>query len=118
LIAFAKADQAALRPTESELAKLPISAQQAEPPKRKRGPKGPNPLSVKKKKSAVPLPVQQESKKSMPIGSKRKRGDERDGVEASAESAGVSQAPGSGHKRKRRRKMKTNPPPATMGYDP
>lgn len=54
----------------------------------------------------------------MPIGSKRKRGDERDGVEASAESAGVSQAPGSGHKRKRRRKMKTNPPPATMGYDP
>ena len=115
LIAFVKADEAALRPIESELAKLPASVQQAEPPKmRKRGPKGPNPLSVKKKKPIVPKPAQPKPKSNpVPIGSKRKLEDEQDGIEVSAE---TTQAPGGGHKRKRR-KLKTEPPTTTMHHD-
>jgi len=106
LIAFLKVDEAALRPSESELAKLPASVQQTEPPKmRKRGPKGPNPLSVKKKKPTVPQPTQPKPKsKSIPTGSKRKLDDEPDDVQASAEN---DQDPGGGHKRKRRRKAKS-----------
>lgn len=100
-------DEAALLPAESELANLPASAQQPEPPKKKRGPKGPNPLSVKRKKTAVPRPAQPGFKSnSTPVGSKRKRGDEQDGVGASAESGRV---PGGGHKRKRRREKNTEP---------
>jgi U3 small nucleolar RNA-associated protein 23 len=101
-------DEAALRPSESELAKFPASVQQIEPPKmRKRGPKGPNPLSVKKKKPAVPQPAQPRPKSnSISIGSKRELDDEQDAVQPSAE---TDQAPGSGHKRKRRRKTKSEP---------
>ena len=109
LTAFVKADEAALRPIESELAKLPASVQQAEPPKmRKRGPKGPNPLSVKKKKPMVLAGRALEQKSNpVPIGSKRELEDEQDGIEVFAETI---QAPGGGHKRKRRRKLKTEPP--------
>ncbi|KAF9651513.1 hypothetical protein BDM02DRAFT_3110629 [Thelephora ganbajun] len=103
-----KADEAALSPAKSELVKLPTSAQQPEPPKKKRrGPKGPNPLSVKKKKPVVSQPDQPNLVTDhTPLGTKRKREDEQGGVEASAE---TSQAPGGGHKRKRRRKTKTEP---------
>jgi hypothetical protein len=112
LITFAKADEAALRPAESELPNLPASGQQPEPhKKKKRGPKGPNSLSVKKKKAAVPQHTQLKPKPNpMPVGPKRKRGDEQDGVKAPAE---TSRAPGGGHKRKRR-KMNTEP---STGHD-
>lgn len=113
LIAFVKADEAALHPAESELVKLPASVQQTELPKtRKKGPKGPNPLSVKKKKSAVSQPAKSKLKLNpMPIGSKRKLEDEQDDGEIPAE---THQAPGGGHKRKRRRKVK---PEASADYD-
>jgi len=102
-------DEAALLPVESELAKLPASTQQPEAPKKKRGPKGPNPLSVKRKKPAVPQFTQPKIKSDpMPIGSKRKREDVQDGVEAST---GPGQASGGGHKRKRRRKPNAEPSP-------
>jgi U3 small nucleolar RNA-associated protein 23 len=109
LTAFAKADEAALRPAESELAKLPTSVQQPEPlKKKKKGPKGPNPLSVKKKKPPVPQPVRPELKSDPThMGSKRKREDEKDGVGTSAE---TSQVPGGGQKRKRRRKTNADVP--------
>ena len=102
---FAKADEAALRPAESELARLPTSAQRLEPPKKKKGPKGPNPLSVRKKKPTVPQPTKPKLEPNpTPIGLKRKYKDEPDDAKVSAK---TSQAPGDGHKRKRRRKTNT-----------
>lgn len=98
-------DDDALRPNESELVKLSASVQQTEPPqKKKKGPKGPNPLSIKKKKPTVPQPTQS-TPKSEPTftGSKRKSEGEAPGE--------IGQAPGGGHKRKRRRKMETEPFP-------
>ena len=108
LIAFVKADEVALQPAESELAKLPDSVQQPEPPKKKvRGPKGPNPLSVKKKRPAVPRPAQPNLKpKPTPIGYKRKHEDDLDVVEVSTETNQAPMASG-GRKRKRRRKVNT-----------
>lgn len=97
---FVKTDEAALRPDESELAKLSASVHQTEPPRKKRGPKGPNPLSVKKKSTVSQLT--EPKPKSQPT-SKRKREDE--------EPARTGQAPDSGHKRKRRRKTKTESSP-------
>lgn len=99
-----KADEVALLPARSELATLSPSVQQNEPPKRrKRGPKGPNPLSVKKKKSAVPQPVDPKAKSNaVPTGSKRKHEDEQDDPETSLKTD-------SGHKRKRRRRVGTEP---------
>lgn len=94
---YAKTDEAALRPDQSELAKLSASVQRTEPPRKKRkGPKGPNPLSVKKKKHIVPQLVQLKPQSDPSfLGVKRKHEDEAP--------AGTSQAPGSGHKRRRRR---------------
>jgi U3 small nucleolar RNA-associated protein 23 len=101
LITRAKSDEAALRPAEAELSKLSVSVQQAEiPRKKKKGPKGPNPLSVKKKKPAV---TQIPRSEPTSTGSKRKREDEQDVADTLA---GASQAR-SGHKRKRRRKTET-----------
>jgi U3 small nucleolar RNA-associated protein 23 len=107
LTTFTKADEAALRPDDSELAKLSTSSvQQTElPRKKKRGPKGPNPLSVKKKKPAIPQPAQPKPEsKPNSIGVKRKSGDEAP--------AGIGQASGGGHKRKRRRKIDTQTSPS------
>ena len=94
-------DEAALRPDESELLKFSASVQRSEPlRKKKKGPKGPNPLSVKKK-STVPQLTQQKPKSNpTSIRFKRKREDEAPVV--------TGQASGSGHKRKRR-KTKTEP---------
>jgi U3 small nucleolar RNA-associated protein 23 len=99
-----KTDEAALRPDESEQVKLSASVQQPElPRKKKKGPRGPNPLSVKKKKSAVSQPAQPNPKSDpTSIGFKRKREDDAP--------VDTSQASSSGHKRKRR-KTKTGPSP-------
>ena len=104
LIPFEKVDEAALLPAESELAKLPASAQQPKTSKKKRGPKGPNPLSVKRKKPQHAQPNMKPN--STPIGSKRKMEDEQNDVDASAETGLAS---GGGHKRKRRRKPNIEP---------
>ncbi|KAF9792124.1 Fcf1-domain-containing protein [Thelephora terrestris] len=96
-----RSDEAALRPAEAELSKLSVSVKQAEiPRKKKKGPMGPNPLSVKKKKPAV---TQIPRSEPTSTGSKRKREDEQDVADTLA---GASQAR-SGHKRKRRRKTET-----------
>ncbi|KAI0735249.1 Fcf1-domain-containing protein, partial [Earliella scabrosa] len=50
LRAKALAEEQALHPTAPEAAKLPTAAPSEPPKKKKKGPKGPNPLSVKKKK--------------------------------------------------------------------
>ncbi|EPT04253.1 hypothetical protein FOMPIDRAFT_1114186 [Fomitopsis schrenkii] len=91
------AEEQILHPSAPEIAALPSSGAPAEPPKKKKGPKGPNPLSVKKKTSKTE-PSSHNSKPQSEqgdSGGKRKRtGD--DDVEAQ-----TSQA----HKRRRRRKL-------------
>ncbi|KIM51095.1 hypothetical protein SCLCIDRAFT_144025 [Scleroderma citrinum Foug A] len=86
-----QSEQQALGAAPSELAKIP--SQPTNPPRRKKGPKGPNPLSVKKK---VVRPTDMRmlrggSSESLPIGEKRMREGEDEQVPAP-------------HKRKRRRK--------------
>lgn len=101
-------EQALLVP-ETEKAKLPAAAP-AEPPKKKRkGPKGPNPLSVKKKKTAgetgAPPAKRSHPSNSDPtkdtVGSKRKQEEADDHRDEPGTADGSS-----GHKRKRRRKHK------------
>lgn len=92
-------EEKALHPSAPEIAILPSTVPD-EPPKKKKGPKGPNPLSVKKKK-AKPPSAPKESKSEQhknQIGEKRKRTD--------GDLAEQSRSPeeSSGHKRKRRRK--------------
>ncbi|RPD63019.1 PIN domain-like protein [Lentinus tigrinus ALCF2SS1-6] len=89
-----------LHPTAPEAAKIPSAATPTEPIRKKKGPKAPNPLSVKKKKpkpeasaTARKTPAESESA----IGEKRKREDD-DGQSSAAH------IESSGHKRKRRRK--------------
>nr|GAT49759.1 PIN domain-like protein [Mycena chlorophos] len=60
-----KDEEQALHATGSEKSTLPVASTSSDPPKkRKTGPRGPNPLSVKKKKVAPPLPVAQKRKRS------------------------------------------------------
>ncbi|KAI0732319.1 Fcf1-domain-containing protein [Fomitopsis betulina] len=88
------AEEQLLHPSAPEIAALPSSGAPAEPPKKKKGPKGPNPLSVKKKTKIEPSPHKRQESEQGDSGGKRKHIDD-DGVEAE-----LSQA----HKRKRRRK--------------
>ncbi|KAL4243483.1 PIN domain-like protein [Abortiporus biennis] len=89
-------EQKLLLPSASETSRLQTTPVQTEPPKKKKkGPKGPNPLSVKKKKPATA------QNNEVSSGAKRKR-DNDEGGEDHAEK--VSEAAHSGHKRKRRRK--------------
>ena len=76
-----------------------VASAPAEPPrKKKKGPKGPNPLSVKKKKPKPGATVPKQSADSVvQAGEKRKRHDVDDDSTA-------HKLEGSGHKRKRRRK--------------
>ena len=76
-----------------------VTSAPAEPPrKKKKGPKGPNPLSVKKKKPKPGATVPKQSGDSVAqAGEKRKR---HDGDDDSA----TPKLEGSGHKRKRRTK--------------
>ncbi|KAF9240950.1 Fcf1-domain-containing protein [Melanogaster broomeanus] len=92
-------EEQALEPSVAERATLP-SQSPSDPPRRKKGPKGPNSLSVKKKtKTILPQTIPNPSSKlfNLPVdiamGEKRKREDEED----------TAPAPGT-RKRKRRRK--------------
>lgn len=90
-----------------------------QPRKKKKGPKAPNPLSIKKKKTtpgedtkkgkekigvAKPVPVRDEHEE---VGGKRKRTDVQDGQSAAPAAIGLDDNTKndiSGHRRKRRRK--------------
>jgi len=113
-------EEQALHPTAPDMAFVPTKLP-AEPLRKKKGPKGPNPLSVKKKKpkvNEVASSRQQKGKErerekrpevatktpDEPVGEKRKRAEvdgEQEGQEPSNE---ASTNEGGGHKRKRRRK--------------
>jgi len=96
LEAKTQAERQALGATVSELANLP--AESSNPPRRKKGPKGPNPLSVKKKvvrstDARTPrndVAAGPSSRDASSAGEKRRRGDE--------------EQPVASRKRKRRRK--------------
>lgn len=102
-----KAEHQILLPSASEMARLQTTAPTEEPPRKKRkGPKGPNPLSVKKKKAVQPAasaPKAAPTKGNEKIshtGEKRKR-PEHD----AAEPTHLDEASKPGRKRKRRRKV-------------
>lgn len=113
------AEQQSLAPSTSEIGKLKAAAPVSEPAKKKKkGPKGPNPLSIKKKKGVEPPATKDKSKErgkgklsgevtktvqSEKTGEKRKRQEEHahDGVR---ELAADDSTERSGPKRKRRRK--------------
>ncbi|KAM5535389.1 hypothetical protein V8D89_010911, partial [Ganoderma adspersum] len=102
LRAKALEEEKALRPTEPEAAKLTATTSApTEPPCKKKGPKGPNPLSMKKKK---PMPEvntsaaeDQHRDSKAHVGEKRRRQDDD-------QDERPTMTEGSGHKRKRRRK--------------
>lgn len=88
-----------MMPSAPELAKLPSAQTAPQPPRKRKGPKGPNPLSVKKKKAAPTpaLPKNLDAGK-VEVGKKRKAHDD-DGDDRTVKSPGET-----GHKRKRRRR--------------
>ncbi|KAI0053296.1 hypothetical protein FA95DRAFT_1579438 [Auriscalpium vulgare] len=114
--AKALSEQDAMAPSTSESVKLQAGAPPpAEPLKKRKGPKGPNPLSVKKKKIAQDAPEKRKAsshadslgrKAISEVGLKRKREDE-------SSPATLPQAQG-GHKRKRRRKTHLGDPPISV----
>ncbi|KAI0778105.1 PIN domain-like protein [Trametes elegans] len=91
-------EEKALHPSAPEAAKLPARAPTEPPRKKKKGPKGPNPLSVKKKKTQTESGKPVKSADSQASGEKRKREEETDANHSAQRSEGT------GHKRKRRRK--------------
>ena len=104
-----KTEQKSLEPSALELAHLTSTSQGEEaPPKKKRkGPKGPNPLSVKKKQKTTSSSHSKPQKRSDPeqtsqtVGVKRKRSDD---VGSNAHDLQVSTTSTGGHKRRKRRK--------------
>ncbi|KAJ7042537.1 Fcf1-domain-containing protein [Mycena alexandri] len=113
-------EEQALHPTGSEKRTLAGPSTSAEPPrKKKKGPKGPNPLSVKKKKvDSTPKPPAKDKgkEKEKPavgvrdaaVGEKRKREtDDREKV-ASEQQVGDAQQDQPKRKKKRRRKAVDN----------
>jgi U3 small nucleolar RNA-associated protein 23 len=107
-----QAENLALAPTAAESAKITPKPGAAPPPVKRKGPKGPNPLSIKKKsKVAPPKPIASDKGKikDRPAGLKRKReADEGVAEEARGDLGLKGQETrivvGAGHKRKRRRK--------------
>ncbi|CCM00948.1 uncharacterized protein FIBRA_02995 [Fibroporia radiculosa] len=108
-------EETALYPSTSEITALPSSVPAEQPRKKKKGPKGPNPLSVKKKivksdpSSSLKRPRAPKPNESE-VGSKRKR------MEASEAVDNQRVTSESGHKRKRRRKAHLTPD--TVETDP
>ncbi|KAI0079585.1 hypothetical protein K474DRAFT_1591843 [Panus rudis PR-1116 ss-1] len=97
-------EQQALGPSMAEKSRIEADKPPVQPPKKKKGPKGPNPLSVKKKKPKATLPEKQSAEsdeKHARTGEKRKQGHESDSEDGNTP-ANVTE--GSGHKRKRRRR--------------
>ncbi|KAH9944452.1 PIN domain-like protein [Epithele typhae] len=103
----ALAEENALRPSEPETQALQSAAPApAEPPRKKKGPKGPNPLSVKKKKPKVDAGTSSKPQsETNNAGEKRKR--EVEGLDD-----GEQHTEGSGHQRKRRRRHAKSEPKA------
>jgi len=91
-------EEKALHPSAPEIATLPSTAPPEPPKKKRKGPKGPNPLSVKKKKPKPDIPTPAETMKQ--TGEKRKHVD--DVGEGTVQSHTTEE--NGGHKRKRRRK--------------
>ncbi|OJT11822.1 rRNA-processing protein utp23 [Trametes pubescens] len=96
----ALAEEKALHPSAPEAATLPTTAPE-ERPKKKKGPKGPNPLSVKRKKteSSATAPAKKGGN-----GANANTGDKREREDDAEADAPASQPDTIGHKRKRRRK--------------
>lgn len=102
-------EQQALMPADSELAQIASTSKVDDPPpkKRRKGPKGPNPLSIKKKQKDIisgslkPKKSHDTAQVSQKVGEKRKRSDD---LEETKGKEGSAVEPTSGHKRKRRRK--------------
>ncbi|KAI0669979.1 Fcf1-domain-containing protein [Trametes maxima] len=107
LRAKALEEEKALHPSAPESATLPTSGVEDPPRKKKKGPKGPNPLSVKKKKpktdAAKPSKKEESDDTKPQVGEKRKRADD---VEAPASTEVRSET--TGHRRRRRRKHASN----------
>lgn len=105
---MAKADEKALGASKSELATLPAAA--VDVPRKKKGPKGPNPLSIKKKKQ---VSASNGASKTIPLNIGQKRGHEsEEDVETETElppgdiieHEEHGGEPQGGHRRKRKRK--------------
>jgi len=97
-----KAEQRQMLPSASESAKVAQSKPAEEPPRKKRkGPKGPNPLSVKKKAKQPSTPALKgaTTEDTDKAGGKRKRAED-----GHSDHANPDASSGSGHKRKRHRK--------------
>ncbi|KAH9946692.1 PIN domain-like protein [Amylocystis lapponica] len=101
-------EEEALHPSAPEKAGLPSATSTEPTPKKKRGPKGPNPLSIKKKKAKADLPNGQAKKQDQPtqreVGQKRKREETNDSAGADEQSF----EGGSGRKRRRRKQNGTS----------
>ncbi|KII93495.1 hypothetical protein PLICRDRAFT_171239 [Plicaturopsis crispa FD-325 SS-3] len=131
------AEEKVMHAAAPELASVPSQSTTEPPRKKKKGPKGPNPLSVKKKKTVAQAPTAKETKSKgkekevlgkgageaktktpQKAGDKRKResdpaddGDTRNvgGEKGSEADGGGPNTEGGGHKRKRRRKTGSAP---------
>ncbi|KAI0704886.1 Fcf1-domain-containing protein [Cytidiella melzeri] len=117
-------EQKALMPSASELAHIASTSQveTAAPKKKRKGPKGPNPLSVKKRQNTTSTgptkPVKRGNSEQSPsrtIGEKRKHND-NPGPDTSGALEGVVHSIG-GHKRKRRRKTVAASAPSDHASD-
>ncbi|KAJ7275333.1 Fcf1-domain-containing protein [Mycena haematopus] len=99
-------EEQALHLTGSEKRSLAPSMSTDPPPRKKKGPKGPNPLSVKKKKVANQPPAPKDKRKDTAVGEKRKRADTDDMETATTDqrSADLQQQDEPRRKKKRRRK--------------
>ncbi|KAJ7357068.1 PIN domain-like protein [Mycena albidolilacea] len=110
-------EEQALHPTGSEKQSLAPSTSAEPPRKKKKGPKGPNPLSVKKKKVETKPPVAKDKGKAKerPVpeaaaGEKRKRDDTADDNEtATAQQPADSQPQDELRRKKKRRRKATEP---------
>lgn len=116
---FAQEEEKGMLPTAPEtiaLTALDGTKVDSEPPKKKKkGPKGPNPLSVKKKKVSE-TSQGRNSERSKPgherstkVGQKRKRDEEHDArISHPEEETRPGLEEGGGHRRRRRRKNATS----------
>ncbi|KAG5654740.1 hypothetical protein H0H81_003748 [Sphagnurus paluster] len=97
-------EEKTLQPSSSDITFVGPSTSTV-PPRKKKGPKGPNPLSVKKKKKLEEIPVRKPKADSMQsatkAGDKRKRDDEHEPDSASVAADSLLRS------KKRRRRKKT-----------
>ncbi|KAF7339717.1 rRNA-processing protein utp23 [Mycena sanguinolenta] len=103
-------EEQALHATGSEKQSLAPSASTEPPRKKKKGPKGPNPLSVKKKKVESHPPLAKDKKKVAVVGEKRKRDDTDDKeTETRDQQTADSQQQDEPRRKKKRRRKAAEP---------